>query len=223
MMMNFKTRPIWFIPVVALTMGLLAAAVMVGAALLRGPAPADTDAPQPAPVRSSGEAQIGGPFTLVNHRGETVTEADFAGRPMLIYFGFTYCPDVCPASLQVMGAALEQLEPQARAQFQPILISVDPERDTPDMLAQYITAPAFPENLTGLTGTVDQVRNAARAYRVYFARVEDDGVSSDYTVDHSSIIYLMDREGRFVEVFPHGSSPASIAARLQAFLETSDA
>lgn len=221
--MSFKTRPIWFIPAVALTLGLLAAAVMAGAGLLRGPAPADAGAPRPAPVRSSGEAQVGGPFTLVNHRGETVTEADFAGRPMLIYFGFTYCPDVCPASLQVMGAALEQLTPEQRAQFQPILISVDPERDTPDMLAQYVTAPAFPENLTGLTGTLDQVRNAARAYRVYFARVEDDGVSSDYTVDHSSIIYLMDREGRFVEVFPHGSSPATIAARLQAFLETSGA
>ncbi|MGY6628740.1 MAG: SCO family protein [Oceanicaulis sp.] len=222
--MDFKTRPVWFIPVVAISLALLAAAVMVGAALLRGPAPADPDAPpRAAPVRTSGEAQIGGPFTLINHHGETVTEADFAGRPMLIYFGFTYCPDVCPASLQVMGAALEQLSEDARAEFQPILVSVDPERDTPELLAQYITAPAFPENLTGLTGTLDQVRNAARAYRVFFARVEDDGVSSDYTVDHSSIIYLMDREGRFVEIFPHGTAPSVIASRLQAFLEASPA
>lgn len=222
--MSFKTRPVWFIPVVAISLALLAAAVMVGAALLRGPAPVDPNAPPaPAPVRSSGEAQVGGPFTLVNHRGETVTDADFAGRPMLIYFGFTYCPDVCPASLQVMAAALDQLTPETRAQFQPILITVDPERDTPELLAQYVTAPAFPENLTGLTGTLDQVRNAARAYRVFFARVDDDGLSSDYTVDHSSIIYLMDREGRFVEIFPHGSAPSVIAARLQAFLETSPA
>ncbi|MCC5997317.1 MAG: SCO family protein [Oceanicaulis sp.] len=218
-MIDLNNRPVWLLPAIAIALAVLGAAVFL---LIVPPgASAPGDAPRPAPVRASGEAQIGGPFTLINHHGETVTEADFAGRPMLIYFGFTYCPDVCPASLQVMGAALEQLSPDERAQFQPILISVDPERDTPELLAQYVTAPAFPENLTGLTGTLEQVRNAARAYRVFFARVEDDGVSPDYTVDHSSIIYLMDREGRFVEVFPHATSPAVIAARLQAFLETS--
>lgn len=217
-MIDLKNRPVWLLPVIA-----TALAAILGIALLLTAMPRQTsgDAPRPAPVRVSGEASIGGPFTLINHHGETVTDADFQGRAMLIYFGFTYCPDVCPASLQVMTAALDRLSEAERAHIQPILISVDPERDTPELLAQYVTAPAFPDGLVGLTGSPEQVRNAARAYRVFFARVEDDGVSSDYTVDHSSILYLMDREGRFVELFPHGTSPAVIAARLQAFLETS--
>jgi len=172
-----------------------------------------------SPVRTSGQAQVGGPFTLVDHTGRSVTEADFAGRPMLIYFGFTYCPDVCPFSLQIMDAALEQLPDEKAAEFQPILISVDPERDTPEALSQYVSSPAFPENLVGLTGTPEQVRAAADAYRVYFARGEDDGTQADYLMDHSSLIYLMDRDGAFVEVFPHGAEPARIAARLQEFLE----
>ncbi|KAA5804086.1 SCO family protein [Alkalicaulis satelles] len=217
-MIDLKNRPVWLIPVIATVLATAAGIALLLSAL---PGQGGDGTPRPSPVRVSGEAQIGGSFTLVNHHGETVTDADFAGRAMLIYFGFTYCPDVCPASLQVMGAAMDQLSEAERAHIQPILISVDPERDTPELLAQYVTAPAFPEGLVGLTGSLEQVRNAARAYRVFFARVEDDGVSSDYTVDHSSILYLMDREGRFVELFPHGTAPAVIAARLQAFLETS--
>ncbi len=138
---------------------------------------------------------------------------------MLIYFGFTYCPDVCPMSLQVMAAALDRLEPQARAEFQTLLISVDPERDTPELLAQYVTSEAFPEGLMGLTGTPEQVRRAADAYRVFFRRSEQDSSMAEYLIDHSSIIYLMDRDGQFVEVFPHSTPPETIAQRLQRFLE----
>jgi cytochrome oxidase Cu insertion factor (SCO1/SenC/PrrC family) len=144
-----SNRPIWLFPAIA-----TAVAIGLGAALLiasNGRESVGGDG-RAAPVRMSGEAQIGGPFTLVNHLGETVTEADFLGRPMLIYFGFTYCPDICPTSLQVLAAALDRLPEDQRDQFQTLLISVDPERDTPDSLAQYVDSPAFPANLMGLTG-----------------------------------------------------------------------
>ena len=171
-----------------------------------------------APTRTSGEALIGGPFTLVNQDGETVTDADFRGRAMLIYFGYTYCPDVCPFSLQIMAAALDQLEPELRQQIQPILITVDPERDTVEQLAQYVASPAFPSGLVGLTGTPEQVAAAAAAYRVAYRRSEGEA-EDDYLMDHSSIVYLMDAEGRFVDVFSHGADPQTMAERLQEFLE----
>lgn len=213
--MNLKNRPVWLFPALSLVFALILGAVIVSVQL----AARDDARSGPAPMRVSGEARIGGPFTLVNQDGETVTEADFRGKPMLIYFGFTYCPDICPASLQVMNAALNQLEPQARDQFQPILISLDPQRDTPEALAQYVSSQSFPDGLTGLTGTLEQVREAAAAYRVYFTQVEDDSLTADYTVDHSSMIYLMGPQGEFVDIFPHATPPGQIAARLQQFLE----
>jgi len=209
-------RPVWIYPAIA-----LAAAGAIAAGLLAS-LPSGGQ-PGPSAVRVSGEAQVGGPFTLVNHHGETVTDADFRGRAMLIYFGFTYCPDVCPMSLQIMAAALERLPERQREMFQPLLISVDPERDTPEALAEYVQAPAFPENLVGLTGSSEQIREAAQAYRVYYRRVDDDGTLADYTMDHTSIIYLMDAEGRFVDVFPHAAEPERIAARLQHFLQETGA
>lgn len=169
-----------------------------------------------AGVRISGEANIGGPFTLVDHNGETVTEADFRGKAMLIYFGYTYCPDVCPFSLQAMAAAMDQLSAEERAQIQPVLITVDPERDTVEQLAQYVQSPAFPDGLVGLTGTEDQIAEVASAYRVVYRRA---GEGDDYLMDHSSILYLMDAEGEFVDVFTHGTAPRAMAERLQDFLE----
>jgi len=214
--MELNKRPIWLFPAIAAIIAVLLGAVLI---LTSQGTTQPGEAGRAAPVRMSGEAQIGGPFTLVNHEGETVTQADFEGRPMLIYFGFTYCPDICPTSLQVMAAALDRLPEEDRAEFQSLLISVDPERDTPASLAQYVNSPAFPENLIGLTGTEDQIRNAARAYRVYYRRVEDDGTLAEYTMDHSSLIYLMGRGGEFIEVFPHQATPAQISSRLQQFLE----
>lgn len=214
--MDLNNRPIWLFPAIAGVIAVLLGAVVILTSQ-------DTGQPgepgRAAPVRMSGEAQIGGTFTLVNHLGETVTNTDFEGRPMLIYFGFTYCPDICPTSLQVMAAALDRLPEADQNEFQTLLISVDPERDTPDSLAQYVVSPAFPSNLTGLTGTEEQVREAARAYRVYYRRVEDDGTLAEYTMDHSSLIYLMGRDGEFVEVFPHQATPDQISSRLQQFLE----
>ena len=171
---------------------------------------------RPAPVRTSGEAAIGGPFTLVDHTGATVTEQTYRGRPMLIYFGYTYCPDICPYSLQLLAIALDQLSEEERAQFQPILITVDPERDTVDAMAQYVTSNAFPDGLIGLTGSTEQVAAAAQAYRVAYRRA---GEGDDYLMDHSSIVYLMNSEGRFVDIFTDGFDPQMVARRLQDFLE----
>lgn len=169
-----------------------------------------------AGVRISGEADIGGPFTLVDQTGTTVSDTDFRGKAMLIYFGYTYCPDICPASLQIMAAALDRLEPEERARIQPILISVDPGRDTVEQLARYVGSPAFPDDLVGLTGTEEQISEVARAYRVAYRRA---GEGDDYLMDHTSIVYLMNSQGGFADVFTHGTDPAAMAARLQDFLE----
>lgn len=213
--MDLNKRPAWLLPVLSAAVALVLGAVLVAAQLNAR----QDGGGAPAPMRVSGDAQIGGPFTLVNQDGETVTDEDFRGKAMLIYFGFTYCPDICPTSLQVMKAALDQLPENDRAAFQPLLISVDPERDTPELLAQYVESPSFPDDLVGLTGSAEQVREAARAYRVFYTRVEDDGVSSEYTVDHSSLIFLMGPDGAFADVFPHATTPDQMAARLQRFLE----
>ncbi|WP_291843610.1 SCO family protein [Maricaulis sp.] len=171
-----------------------------------------------AEVRTSGEALVGGPFELIDQTGATVTQETYAGKAMLIYFGYTYCPDVCPFSLQVMAAAMDQLEADERARIQPILITVDAERDTYQQMASYVSSPAFPDGLVGLTGTEEQIAAVARAYRVVYQRAEDDG-SGDYLMDHSSIIYLMDGDGAFVDVFTSGVDPRDLALRLQDFLE----
>ena len=176
-----------------------------------------------APVRVSGEASIGGDFTLVDHTGRDVTQADFLGKPMLIYFGYTYCPDVCPFSLQIMAAALDRLPADMRSEFQPILITVDPRRDTVEHMAQYVTSPAFPDGLIGLTGSETQIRAVTSAYRVVFQQADaeggGDGSGLDYLMDHSSFIYLMNAEGRFEDVFAHGANPETVATRLQEFIE----
>ena len=209
--MNWSNRPAWLLPVIAsIACVIIAVSALIYATSQMPPAPG---------VRESGQALIGGDFDLVAHTGETVTNADFEGRPMLIYFGFTYCPDVCPMSLQVMAQALRELDEDDRAQFQPLLISLDPERDTPEALAQYVETPVFPDGLIGLTGSDEQIARAARAYRVYYARSDADGSMAEYLIDHSSLIYLMDRQGRCVEVFPHATPPERIAQALQRFLQ----
>ncbi|MEM7446197.1 MAG: SCO family protein [Pseudomonadota bacterium] len=165
----------------------------------------------PPAARGTG---VGGPFTLVNHHGETVTDSDFADDYMLIYFGFTYCPDVCPTELSVVSAAVEQLE--APDEVVPIFITVDPERDTPEALADYVTL--FHPRMVGLTGTEEQVAEAARAYRVFYQRVESQEFE-DYLMDHSSFIYFVDRQGTARLVFPYGTGAADIAADIAEAIE----
>jgi protein SCO1/2 len=157
---------------------------------------------------------IGGPFELVDQTGTKRTEADLKGKYALIYFGYTYCPDACPTALLAMAEALDQIGPLA-AKVRPVFFTVDPERDTVAQMASYVAA--VDERLLGLTGTADQVGKAAKAYRVYFRKTTPSG-SSDYLVDHTSLIYLMDPDGRYVAHFTHETPPARIAETLKRYL-----
>lgn len=156
---------------------------------------------------SAGEALIGGPFTLTDQHGEQVTEEDFAGRFMLIYFGYTFCPDICPTSLTMMSAALDELPDAQAEQVVPILITVDPARDTVEQLAAY--APLFHPRLVALTGNEEEVREAARAYRVYYHVPDEEGDA--YLVDHSTFVYLMGPEGGYRTHFGIDASPEEMA------------
>jgi protein SCO1/2 len=153
---------------------------------------------------------IGGPFALTDQYGAPRTDADFRGKFMLIYFGFTYCPDICPTDLQQMGLAVDRLGPPGEA-VQPIFITVDPQRDTPEHLKDYM--PLFHPRFVGLTGDAAAIKDAARAYRTYYARVDLD--KSDYTVDHSAFIYLMGRKGEYLGFFPPGTSAELLFGTLQ--------
>ena len=168
----------------------------------------------PAPakvVASAGKPLVGGPFTLTDHTGKTVSEKDFLGRHTLIYFGFTHCPDVCPAELTTISEALKTLGDKANA-VTPVFISVDPERDTVEQMAAYVTH--FHDRLVGLTGTVEQIKAAAKAFRVYHKKVDDDSSGAGYTIDHSSIIYLMDEKGAYAAHFAYGTDPAKMAEKI---------
>ncbi len=160
----------------------------------------------------SGIARIGGPFALVDQDGRARTDQDFRGGYMLIYFGYTFCPDVCPTALSDMIAAVDELGPRAR-RIQPLFITIDPGRDTPNRLKTYV--PSFHPRLVGLSGSEAQITAVAKAYRVYYAKAGDSEAGPDYLMDHSSTIYLMDPEGRYVTHFSHGTGPRQIAERLR--------
>jgi cytochrome oxidase Cu insertion factor (SCO1/SenC/PrrC family) len=166
----------------------------------------------------TGVALVGGPFSLVDQDGRRVTEKDFLGKYMLVFFGYTYCPDVCPTELQVMTAALDQLGPEAD-RIQPVFVSIDPARDTPAVLKAYVGN--FGPRLIGLTGTPDEVAGIAKAYRVYYAKAANSSSSTDYLMDHSSIIYLMGPDGQFVKHVPYTTDAAKLAAELKETLRTS--
>ena len=155
----------------------------------------------------TGEALVGGPFTLVDQTGKSITDKDFRGKYMLIFFGYTYCPDVCPTELQVMMAALDTLGPRA-AEVQPIFITIDPDRDTPEVMQSYVEN--FGPSLVGLTGTAEQIAQVAKAYRVYYAK-SGNTKTQDYLMDHSSIIYLMGPDGVFMKHFTYTTDAAALA------------
>lgn len=159
-----------------------------------------------------GSVPIGGPFTLTDQTGRTVTDADYRGKYLLVYFGYTYCPDVCPTELGAMARAVDLLGVQGD-KVQPLFISVDPERDTVAHLKEYV--PLFHPRLAGLTGTPEQVKAAARAYRVYYAKApQKDAGPDEYLMDHSSFIYLMGPDGRFLGVYPAGTTADRLAQDL---------
>jgi cytochrome oxidase Cu insertion factor (SCO1/SenC/PrrC family) len=142
---------------------------------------------------ATGTAQIGGPFTLIDQTGAKRSSADFRGRFMLVYFGYTYCPDVCPTTLSLMAAALDRLGPRA-TQVVPVFITIDPERDTPAKLKPYLAS--FGPRFVGLTGDVPSIRKVAGLYRIYLRKVPLEG--GGYGMDHSSVIFLMGPDGKFV-------------------------
>ena len=164
----------------------------------------DSDAP---PV-----ASIGGPFTLTAANGQTVTDKDFRGEPTLVFFGYTHCPDVCPATLFEISEVLRALGPDKKAAA--LFITVDPERDTPAIMKDYLSS--FDPRIVGLTGSREAVDPVLREFRVYSRKVPGEG--GEYTMDHTALIYLMDRQGRFVRPFRLDRTPAEAAAELSRYL-----
>jgi protein SCO1/2 len=161
---------------------------------------------------ATGKALIGGPFSLVDASGKRVTDADFRGRYLLVFFGYTYCPDVCPSSLQVISAALDALGPAGDA-ITPVLITIDPARDTPAKIGAYVKS--FHPRFVGLTGSPDDVAAAVKAYRVYAKKVPNDANPADYTMDHSSIVYLMGPNGGLVAFSPEIQKADVLADQLR--------
>ncbi|MFL5297345.1 MAG: SCO family protein [Phenylobacterium sp.] len=157
-------------------------------------------------------AAIGGPFHLVDQAGRPVTEAALKGKWSAVFFGFTFCPEACPTTLLALAQAEKQLGRRAD-DFQTVFISVDPQRDTPKVMANYLSNGSFPHRTLGLTGTPDQAAAAARAYHVFYQKAGD---GPDYQVNHSTITYLMSPKGRFVCALPYGTPPDVLAAKIAA-------
>jgi protein SCO1 len=156
------------------------------------------------PGQSSNQAgAVGGPFHLVDQTGRAVDQSVLKGKWSAVYFGYTYCPDVCPTTLTTLGGAIDRMGARAK-DVQIVFITVDPHRDTPAQLKNYLSSAEFPRGVIGLTGTDAQVAQVAQAYKVYFQK---SGTGAAYTVDHSSAIYLMDPKGQFDTVIPYGLTP----------------
>ena len=171
--------------------------------------------PGPAPLAG---AAIGGPFTLVDSTGKTVKWSDFDGKYRIVYFGYTYCPDVCPTDVQrtMQGfAKFKQAQPALAAQVQPMFISIDPARDTPPKVVEFVHA--FSNDMIGLTGTADQVKQAASAFKVYYAKGKQ-GADGQYLMNHSSAVYLMGRKGEPIALLPVDQGPDAVAAELKRWI-----
>jgi protein SCO1/2 len=158
---------------------------------------------------------IGGPFSLTDETGRAVTAETYRGRHMLIFFGFTYCPDVCPTELAKVAATLDLLGRDAE-RLVPLFVSIDPARDTPEALAQYTDL--FHPAIVGLTGTEEQIAAAARAFRVYYNKVRTGPEPDAYTMDHSAFVYLMGPDGAFRQFFSPQATPEQMAASIRAHL-----
>ena len=174
---------------------------------------AGCDAPAGEPPLAG--AAIGGPFELVDSDGKTVRWSDFDGKYRMIYFGYAYCPDVCPLDVQRMMQGynrFKQAEPDLAAQVQPLFVTIDPERDTPQVVGEF--ASAFSDDLIGLTGTPEQVAKAAKAFAVYYAKGEEGGAGG-YLMDHSRAAYLMGRTGEPIALLPVEKSADDVAAELE--------
>lgn len=206
--LSMRRTQIFGITILILALLIGGAAVIIDG--LRDPAP------RSVATRTSGTISIGGPYALTSHTGERVTEASFQGTYPLIYFGYTFCPDVCPTELQDMAAVMDELG-DAASQVTPIFITVDPDRDDQEQMAAYVEA--FHPRMIGLTGTEQEIATAAKAYRVYYARAPTDKDDDPYyLMDHSNFIYFMGPDGQNVDIF-NGQMPIEeMASRIQAAL-----
>lgn len=180
------------------------------AATLHGTSAVATDRP-PFPVA------FGGPFELIDQTGRTRRDTDFRGRFLLITFGYSHCPGICPTSLQSMAAALDDLGPQAK-NLSAVFVSVDPARDRPEALANYVAG--FHPKLIGLTGSEARIAAVAKAYKLHRRKVvpADSGNADDYLVDHGPLIYLMGPDGKFVTLFPFSTAPERMAQVIRKYL-----
>jgi protein SCO1/2 len=162
----------------------------------------------------------GGPFALVDHTGRAVTHEDFRGKHLLVFFGYTYCPDFCPTTLHVISATLDLLGGGAR-EVTPLFITIDPERDTPEVLADYVAM--FHPSTVGLTGAPKQVRMAADAYQVFFAKAHsshehEGGAEADYLMDHSAFTFFMGPDGKYLTHFAYDTSPQKMAENIRRYI-----
>lgn len=191
----------------------LALALFGAAAVAHGP---EITAPA-APVSSKGSPfSFGGPFSLVDHKGQKVTDKDFRGRFLLIYFGYASCPNICPTNLEIMAEALDQLGGVAD-RVQPVFISVDPDRDLPQVLAKFVAN--FHPRLIGLTGTEKQIASVAKAYRIYRGKIRLPEMKKDeYLVTHTPTTFLMGPDGKFLTLFPHDTDPEFMGKTLGRYL-----
>jgi protein SCO1/2 len=166
-----------------------------------------------APQRAAEQSvAIGGPFLLTDQNGRSVDQGVLKGKWSVVFFGYTFCPDACPTTMFALGQAQKLLGPKAAA-FQTVFITVDPARDTPRQLAAFLSTDAFPRGVVGLTGTPQQVDQAAKAYHVYYQKA---GTGAAYTVDHSTMSYLMNPGGGFACVIPYDATPQQIAVKVEA-------
>jgi cytochrome oxidase Cu insertion factor (SCO1/SenC/PrrC family) len=182
-------------------LGLAAGLLLAGAGSSRAQSPEERSAERLMDDLMWNRGPIGGPFALIDHTGKLRTDEDFRGKLLLIYFGYSYCPDVCPTDLQQIGLAVDGLGTGAEA-VQPLFITLDPERDTAVHLADYVAL--FHPRLIGLTGNAEQIRRVALAYKVYYVKYPPE--SLDYVIDHSSFIYLVDKAGKYIGFFPPGTT-----------------
>ncbi len=190
--------------VIALALGLITMVVVGG----RQQAAQTTDA-------ATGQPLVGGPFTLTNQDGQVVDQSILEGKWSLVFFGFTYCPDYCPTTLGVLNAVQERMGDKAR-DLQIVFISIDPERDTPQMLKDYLSSDGFPDGVIGLTGTPEQVAQVAREYRAFYQKV---GEGEGYTMNHGLTVYLMGPDGQFRSAVAHDLGPSRTATLIENAME----
>lgn len=182
---------------------ILAAIIAAGAIAMVGMRDRTGTSAAPGSERATGQATVGGPFQLVDQNGRAVDQTILNGKWSLVFFGFTYCPDYCPTTLATIAAVEQELGDEAK-NLQVVFISVDPARDTPQALKDYLSSDGFPKGVIGLTGTPEQVAAAAKAYRAFYEKV---GEGETYTMNHSLTIYLMGPDGRYRSSFAHDLGP----------------